>query len=177
MLPQPQRLLLPPRQPPTPPALPPTEKGFDVPYENWYMYPIDQSSVMFVIEGRRRHEISDRVVKILLQNNLCKVLEPEVCKAPCCCDAGVHSARETEAVGGLKIGGGQSARRVAIMHWRPCPIWPLHDSKMEDSGFWLAKRGVILFLLFSLGSMGMLATNCLEGIVIRHNEVLQGFAP
>mmetsp|Transcript_73099 Transcript_73099/g.123169 ORF Transcript_73099/g.123169 Transcript_73099/m.123169 type:complete len:569 (-) Transcript_73099:1552-3258(-) len=53
------------------------EKGFDVPYENWYMYPIDQSSVMFVIEGRRRHEISDRVVKILLQNNLCKVLEPE----------------------------------------------------------------------------------------------------
>eukprot|EP00996_Jenningsia_fusiforme_P002729 NODE_354_length_2397_cov_50.243186_g329_i0.p1 GENE.NODE_354_length_2397_cov_50.243186_g329_i0~~NODE_354_length_2397_cov_50.243186_g329_i0.p1 ORF type:complete len:655 (+),score=145.10 NODE_354_length_2397_cov_50.243186_g329_i0:188-2152(+) len=53
------------------------EKGFDVPYEQWYMYPIDSESVMFVLEGRRRNEISDRQVHILVRNNLCKVVKPE----------------------------------------------------------------------------------------------------
>lgn len=52
------------------------DKGFDVPYEQWHMYPLDEESVMFVIEGRRRNDISDREIHILIRNNLCKVVAP-----------------------------------------------------------------------------------------------------
>eukprot|EP00992_Anisonema_acinus_P010303 TRINITY_DN6477_c0_g1_i2.p1 TRINITY_DN6477_c0_g1~~TRINITY_DN6477_c0_g1_i2.p1 ORF type:complete len:671 (-),score=152.04 TRINITY_DN6477_c0_g1_i2:117-2078(-) len=52
------------------------DKGFDVPYEQWHMYPVNSESVMFVIEGRRRNDISDREIHILIQNNMCKVVAP-----------------------------------------------------------------------------------------------------
>jgi cancer susceptibility candidate protein 1 len=53
------------------------EKGFDVPYERWFLYPVDNESVTFVIEGKRRNDISDREVHILVRNNLCKLLNPQ----------------------------------------------------------------------------------------------------
>lgn len=53
------------------------EKGFDVPYEQWQLYPLNDDEVLFVIEGRRRGESSDREIKILVRDNLCKLLAPE----------------------------------------------------------------------------------------------------
>eukprot|EP00998_Keelungia_sp_KM082_P006614 NODE_285_length_2141_cov_74.681231_g279_i0.p1 GENE.NODE_285_length_2141_cov_74.681231_g279_i0~~NODE_285_length_2141_cov_74.681231_g279_i0.p1 ORF type:complete len:657 (-),score=137.30 NODE_285_length_2141_cov_74.681231_g279_i0:98-2068(-) len=52
------------------------EKGFDVPYEQWYMYPVSSSSVVFVVEGRRRGERSDKQVKILVSGDQCTLQEP-----------------------------------------------------------------------------------------------------
>eukprot|EP00906_Rhabdomonas_costata_P018231 RCo026597 len=53
------------------------EKAFDVPYEQWQMYPLDNETVMFTIEGKRRGEVSDREVQIMIRNNLCRVVSPE----------------------------------------------------------------------------------------------------
>ncbi|KAJ9444245.1 Axonemal 84 kDa protein [Diplonema papillatum] len=53
------------------------EKGFDVPYEEWSVVPLSEDEVLYSIEGRRRGEISDREVKILIRNNLCQVLAPD----------------------------------------------------------------------------------------------------
>jgi len=53
------------------------EKGFDVPYENWSLQPLGYNQVMYTIECRRRGEVSDREIKILVQDNMCKVIQPE----------------------------------------------------------------------------------------------------
>lgn len=52
------------------------EKGFDVPYESWHLFPRDDDEVLFVIEGKRRGEISDREIHIQVRDNRCRVLEP-----------------------------------------------------------------------------------------------------
>eukprot|EP01059_Diplonema_ambulator_P024209 TRINITY_DN4006_c0_g1_i2.p2 TRINITY_DN4006_c0_g1~~TRINITY_DN4006_c0_g1_i2.p2 ORF type:complete len:459 (+),score=135.50 TRINITY_DN4006_c0_g1_i2:1863-3239(+) len=53
------------------------ERGFDVPYEEWCLVPMSDSEVMFVVEGRRRGEISDREVQILVRENRCRVVSPD----------------------------------------------------------------------------------------------------
>lgn len=53
------------------------EKGFDVPYEQWQLFPLASDQVLFVLEGRRRGESSDREVKILVRDHECKLLAPE----------------------------------------------------------------------------------------------------
>ena len=53
------------------------EKGFDVPYEEWSLIPLSDNEVLFTIEGRRRGEISDREVQILVKDNMCKVVVPD----------------------------------------------------------------------------------------------------
>jgi cancer susceptibility candidate protein 1 len=53
------------------------EKGFDVPYEQWQLFPLSDDEVLYVIECRRRGETSDREVKILVQDALCKLISPE----------------------------------------------------------------------------------------------------
>eukprot|EP01064_Diplonema_japonicum_P039210 TRINITY_DN977_c5_g1_i1.p1 TRINITY_DN977_c5_g1~~TRINITY_DN977_c5_g1_i1.p1 ORF type:complete len:670 (+),score=158.51 TRINITY_DN977_c5_g1_i1:49-2010(+) len=53
------------------------EKGFDVPYEEWSLIPQSDSEVLFVIEGKRRGEISDREVQILIKDNKCRVVAPD----------------------------------------------------------------------------------------------------
>lgn len=53
------------------------EKGFDVPYEQWQLFPLGDDQVLFVIEGRRRGEVSDREIKILVCEGKCKLLFPE----------------------------------------------------------------------------------------------------
>eukprot|EP01006_Ploeotia_vitrea_P043203 TRINITY_DN66704_c5_g7_i1.p1 TRINITY_DN66704_c5_g7~~TRINITY_DN66704_c5_g7_i1.p1 ORF type:complete len:665 (-),score=76.92 TRINITY_DN66704_c5_g7_i1:2037-4031(-) len=53
------------------------EKGFDIPYEQWYLAPVSWNSVLFVIECRRKNDRSDREVQILIKENLCQLLQPE----------------------------------------------------------------------------------------------------
>lgn len=53
------------------------EKGFDVPYEQWQLFPLTDDQVLYVIEGRRRGETSDREIKILVCDDKCKLLFPE----------------------------------------------------------------------------------------------------
>eukprot|EP01065_Artemidia_motanka_P027586 TRINITY_DN32777_c0_g1_i1.p1 TRINITY_DN32777_c0_g1~~TRINITY_DN32777_c0_g1_i1.p1 ORF type:complete len:663 (+),score=225.00 TRINITY_DN32777_c0_g1_i1:66-2054(+) len=52
------------------------EKGFDVPYEAWHLFPRDDDEVLYVIEGKRRGEISDREVHIQVRDNRCRIVEP-----------------------------------------------------------------------------------------------------
>ena len=53
------------------------EKGFDVPFEQWQLFPLADDQVLFVLEGRRRGESSDREIKILVCDHQCKLLFPE----------------------------------------------------------------------------------------------------
>lgn len=53
------------------------DKGFDVPYDSWHMYPKGDDEVMYVIVGKLRGEISDREVHILIRGQRCKVVEPQ----------------------------------------------------------------------------------------------------
>jgi cancer susceptibility candidate protein 1 len=53
------------------------EKGFDVPFEQWQLFPLSDDQVLFVLEGRRRGEASDREIKILVSDDKCKLLFPE----------------------------------------------------------------------------------------------------
>ena len=53
------------------------DRGFDVPYEEWSLTPLGEGEVLYTIEGRRRGEISDREVQILIKQNKCKVVAPD----------------------------------------------------------------------------------------------------
>jgi cancer susceptibility candidate protein 1 len=54
------------------------EKGFDVPYASWQMYPLNDDQVMFVIEGRddRGERLHDREVKIIVRDHECRLFAP-----------------------------------------------------------------------------------------------------
>ena len=53
------------------------DKGFDVPYEEWSLMPVSDEEVLYTVEGRRRGEISDREVQILIRENLCRIVAPD----------------------------------------------------------------------------------------------------
>lgn len=54
------------------------EKGFDVPYASWQLYPLSDDQVMLVIEGRddRGERLHDREVKILVRDHECRLYAP-----------------------------------------------------------------------------------------------------
>eukprot|EP00796_Vickermania_ingenoplastis_P004414 gene4414-3213_t len=53
------------------------EKVFDAPYESWKLKPLSYDRVIFVLEGRRRGDASDREFRILIEDATCKLLSPD----------------------------------------------------------------------------------------------------
>ena len=60
------------------------EKGFDVPYEQWRLFPFNNDEVLYVIEVHRREEPTpngspnddDGEIRILVQDAMCKLIHP-----------------------------------------------------------------------------------------------------
>lgn len=53
------------------------EKVFDAPYESWMIKPLTSSTAIFLLEGRRRGDSSDREFRILLEDSSCRLLSPD----------------------------------------------------------------------------------------------------
>lgn len=55
------------------------EKGFDVPYERWQLYPSGVDQVMLVLEGRHREDTNSRGVelRVLVREQECCLLGPD----------------------------------------------------------------------------------------------------
>mgnify|MGYP001570933550 FL=1 len=54
------------------------EKGFDVPYDSWQLFPVADDEVILSIDCRKRGEpSSDRQVRIQVREAMCRLLAPE----------------------------------------------------------------------------------------------------